>query len=84
MQGMQQKQKNQQNQSQPIRLQSQNRIDNDSDIIMIDLDSSDNNTQPNQKGSQEPYNFVDLVGDDEWMSDDNLDTKIDHLRKKVR
>ena len=42
---------------------------------MIDLDSD--NTQPN---NTQAYNFVDLVGDDEWMSDDNIDSKIENLR----
>jgi len=49
---------------------------------MIDLDSD--NTQPNNNHTQAYSNFVDLVGDDEWMSDDNIDNKIENLRKQIR
>ena len=57
---------------------------NKSDVIMIDLDSEGNNTQSNKQsgGSSSPQKYD--IDEDEWMSDDNLDAKIEILRKQIQ
>lgn len=46
---------------------------------MIDIDSD--NTTGNNKKTNSPLNIEE---DDEWMSDDNLDIKMDILRKQLK
>ena len=69
----------------PGKSQPQSIHDKSSDIIMIDIDS-DHTQSNNKKSSPLKNNSVEAlsVGDDEWMSDDNIDAKMDIIRKQFR
>ena len=58
--------------------QQQNSQGNTSDIIMIDIESD--NTQQSIKTAP----ILNLEEEDEWMSDENLDAKMEILKKQIK